>query len=134
VRLRVADVELERFRERANRVPDLLLTELTVTQGVPSPRGRWPLLHVRGEQQFDVGELALANVAFELGDACGVICGSGRGRSGQGVWALPRQGVEALPRGRCSGIDPDRFPVGGHRSLDVATLLERRAECVLRLR
>ena len=121
VRFRVADVELERLREGPDRVPDLLLTELAVAQSVPSPRGRGPLLHVRGEQRFDLGELAFANVAFELGDAWGVIGGSG----GRGS---PGQCVEALSRRRRSGVQPDGCPVRGHRSVDIAALLERRAE------
>src|SRR5207237_339838 len=52
VRLGIADVELERFRERANGLADLLLAEQAVTERIPSPRGCRALLHVGGEQRF----------------------------------------------------------------------------------
>jgi hypothetical protein len=88
VRLGVADVELERFCEGANRLADLLLAEETVTQRVPSPRGCRALLDIRGEQRFDLLEPAVTDVAFELGDAPGIF----RPRRG------PGQCVEALFR------------------------------------
>ena len=52
------------FRQRLNRLPDLLLCELAVTQCIPAPRGLRALLDVPGKQRLDLFELAFAECSL----------------------------------------------------------------------
>ena len=60
VRLGVSDIELERLRQRVDRLADLLLGEETVAERIPAPGRLRTLFHVFAEEGLDVLELALS--------------------------------------------------------------------------
>ena len=114
VSLGVSDIELERLRQRVDRVADLLLGKETVAERVPAPGRLRTLLHVLAEQGLDFLELAVSNIAFELRHACGVVL--------SGVPLLFFDHREIPLRVGRVGTQLDRMPELGGRLLQVAFL------------